>query len=273
MPLSLIDTFYILGSHGASADPFSRSAITLEGTYNPSMPGSNRFSKDGFQPLRREDSPDMASPNHTTIDIPLTAVTTHGQSGARNGDNSYPQAGYGQQSEATSNPEHDEKGGLFHRSAAGRRKVNKDNIKGKTTGRTGPDGEEEILTRMGMIYSKILNFSIITRYFLYVLPLASLIAIPVVIGATAAPDAKLGGVKIVWIFTWVEIVWLSLWVSKTFAHYTPAIFQFLCGIVSSGTRKYALVLRKLEIPMSLAGWALASLATFGPASLRPLFND
>ncbi|KAI9794335.1 MAG: hypothetical protein M1835_006637 [Candelina submexicana] len=193
------------------------------------MSGSNRFSKDGFQLLKREDSPDMASPNHTTIDIPLTTVTTHGQSGARTADSNLPDARYGQQNGDTSNHGSDEKGGLFHRSAAGRRKVNKD--KGKATGRRGADGEEEILTRMGMVYSKILNFSIITRYFLYVLPLAILIAVPVVIGATAAPHAMLGGVRIVWIFTWVEIVWLSLWVSKIFAHYTPAIFQFLCGIL------------------------------------------
>lgn len=233
------------------------------------MPASSRFSRDGFQPLNRADSPTMASANHTTIDIPLTNVTTHGHSGARNPDTSYPEAGYGQLNEQSLSPsqDHNEKGGLFHRSAAGRRKVNKDNVKGKGTGRTGADGEEEILTQMGKIYSKILNFSIITRYFLYVLPLATLIAIPIVIGATAAPHAKLGGVRIVWIFTWVEIVWLSLWVSKIFAHYTPSMFQFLCGIVSSGTRKYALVLRSLEIPMSLAGWALTSLTTFGPVSL------
>jgi hypothetical protein len=61
-------------------------------------------------------------------------------------------------------------------------------------------------------------------------------------------------------------VWLSLWVSKLAAKTLPFIFQFLCGIVSSGTRKYALVLKALEIPLSLAGWALASLATFIPVS-------
>lgn len=65
-------------------------------------------------------------------------------------------------------------------------------------------------------------------------------------------------------FTWIEVVWLSLWVSKIFAHFLPKIFQFLSGIVSAGTRKYALVLANLEIPISLVGWAVASLATFLP---------
>ncbi len=60
----------------------------------------------------------------------------------------------------------------------------------------------------------------------------------------------------------------GLWVSKICARSLPAIFQFLCGIVSSGTRKYALVLQALEIQLSLAGWALVGLATFMPIMTR-----
>ena len=70
----------------------------------------------------------------------------------------------------------------------------------------------------------------------------------------------------VWFFTWILVVWCSLWVSKLVAKLLPTIFEFLCGIVSAGTRKYALVMRALEIPLSLAGWALASLCTFIPVS-------
>ena len=69
----------------------------------------------------------------------------------------------------------------------------------------GYDGEEDTLNRMGRIYNKILNFSIITRYFVYVSPLALCIAVPIIVGATAAPNAKIGGVPIVWFFTWVEV--------------------------------------------------------------------
>ena len=70
--------------------------------------------------------------------------------------------------------------------------------------------------------------SIVTRYFVYVLPLALIIAVPVIVGATVAKDAELGGVRIVWFFTWVEILWLSLWVSKIVAHcqsLSPAYFS------------------------------------------------
>lgn len=193
----------------------------------------------------------MGNPNDATIDIPLTSVTT--KTGARKSDtNTFPVP---QQNDPN------EKAGLFHRRVAGRRKVEKKNTKN-----INEDGEEDTLTQMGMIYDKILNFSVVTRYFLYVLPLAILIAIPIIIGAIVKEHNEIGGVRIVWLFTWVEIVWLSMWVSKLAAKSLPAVFQFLCGVVSSGTRKYALILKALEIPLSLSGWALAAMATFIPVS-------
>ncbi|KAL8825499.1 MAG: hypothetical protein Q9191_004384 [Dirinaria sp. TL-2023a] len=187
------------------------------------------------------------------MDIPLTQVQTNKSGGARKVDRSVSDPPTGSQNE---------KAGYFRKRAAGRRKLAKDKS------HMGEDGEGDTLTHMGRVYDRILHFSIITRYLLYVLPLAVLIAIPIAIGATASKKASFGGVRIVWIFTWLEIVWLSLWVSKLAAQALPSIFQFLCGIVSSGTRKYALVLQNLEIPLSLAGWALAALATFLPVMTR-----
>ena len=209
-----------------------------------SILGHQRFSKEGFSQIIELKSSKMGNPNDATIDIPLTTVTS--RTGARR-----------------ANPNlsaHSEKPGLFTHNTGGRRRVN--------TGDRVSKEEEDTLTRMGRIYNRILDFSIVTRYFLYILPLALLIAVPIVIGATAAPKARIGvgGPRMVWFFTWVEIVWLSLWVSKLASKALPSIFQFLCGIVSSGTRKYALVLKSLEIPLSLCGWALASLATFIPVS-------
>ena len=197
----------------------------------------------------------MSNPNDATISIPMDNVNSNNsKTGARKTD-SYTPATVGSPEQQL-----DEKAGFYQRHVAGRRRTEK-------TKKKGNDGEEEIVTQMGIIYTKILNFSVVTRYFLYVLPLAAIIAIPIIIGATAAQNATLGGVRIVWIFSWLECVWLSLWVSKLAAKTLPWIFEFLCGIVSSGTRKYSLVIQNLEIYMSLCGWALASLATFVPVSL------
>ena len=65
--------------------------------------------------------------------------------------------------------------------------------------------EDGALTTMGRIYNKILNFSLVTRYFLYILPLGALLAVPIAIGATVARTAEIGGVRILWFFTWIEI--------------------------------------------------------------------
>lgn len=213
-----------------------------------SVLSSHRYLREGFQQIPELNAAKTGNPNDATIDIPLTTVT--GKPAAWRAD--------AVRSPTSSN----EKSGLFHSQAGGRRR----RVKGNHRGNQAVDGSEGTITRMGEVYKKIRDFSVITRYWLYILPVALAIAVPIVVGATAKQNASMGDVRIVWIFTWVEIVWLSLWISKLAAKAAPYIFQFLCGIVSPGTRKYVLILEALEIPMSFAGWALASLATFRPAS-------
>lgn len=222
-----------------------------------------RFSREGFKPLQNTMTSSQRNPNDATIDIPLTTVTSRGQTGARKLDPGLNPNGYN----SSSNPPAEspnEKTGLFHRhrGPGGRRK------KLENEGRQQNTEDDGTLTSMGKVYNAILNFSTLTRYFLYVLPLAIVFAIPIVIGATVDTKANIGGVRIVWFFTWIELIWLSLWVSKLVAQCLPYLFQFLVGIVSSGVRKYALVLKALEIPLSLNGWALTSLATFIPIMTR-----
>ncbi|EXJ68929.1 uncharacterized protein A1O5_07861 [Cladophialophora psammophila CBS 110553] len=216
-----------------------------------------RFSKEGFQPLTHQPSGDMANPHDVTIDIPLTKVSTSGSAtGARKADALSP-------SRSQYNAEFSEKmdenqGHHFHRGPAGRRRRLQDR------GQQNQDKEDGTLNAVGRFYKKVYNFSVLTRYFIYVAPLALAIAVPIIVGATVAPRARIGGVKILWFFTWVEVVWVSLWASKLVSHFLPFLFQFICGVASPGTRKYALVLSSLEIPLSLVGWAVTSLATFVP---------
>lgn len=217
-----------------------------------------RFSRDGFEPLTRHTSGEMANPNDITIDIPMTKVTTNSSAtGARRADTisparSQPSTDFPDQLDEKQDHHH------FRSGPGGRRRkvVNNDERK--------KNRDEGTLNAVGRFYKKVYNFSVITRYFTYVAPLALLIAIPIVIGATAAPRARIGGVRIVWFFAWVEVVWVSLWISKIVAHFLPLLFQFLIGVVSSGTRKYSLILSALEIPLSLVGWAVTSLVTFVP---------
>ncbi|KAL2834241.1 hypothetical protein BDW59DRAFT_156181 [Aspergillus cavernicola] len=227
-----------------------------------------RLSLHRFQQIP-DNAPDtMHNPNDVTIDIPLTAVPSRGQTGARNNSTTLPlspSGAYSPYGEA-GNINTGEKGldpsstppsshGFGHR----RRRV----IDEKT-GRAVDNPEDGTVTRMGRFYQSVLNFSIVTRYMIYIAPLCALIAIPIIVGATAAQDAKIGGVSLPWFFTWIEVVWVSLWVCKLVAKTIPFVFQFLSGIVNSGTRKYALILRNLEIPLTTVLWMIVSLVTFLP---------
>lgn len=201
-------------------------------------------------------------------DIPLEQVRTNASSNGNGGLRSHNKIADFQPT--NSGPDENEKHAFFR----GRR-ARPDAQPVKGTGRVGYDGEEDTLTTMGKIYNKVFGFSIVTRYFLYVLPLGILIAVPIIVGASVGGEnnpPKLGGVPIVWIFIWVEIIWLSLWVSKLVSHFLPFLFQLLVGVVSSGVRKYSTVIRKLEIPLSLVGWAVTSLATFKPLMTRNPYN-
>ncbi|KAJ5569815.1 uncharacterized protein N7459_009245 [Penicillium hispanicum] len=214
---------------------------------------SKRLSTHRFEQLPDLPHDGMHNPNDVTIDIPLTETLSRGQNGIRKwGSNTgaaEPVVG------------DDEKAGI----AAGgrRRRTDSDDIN-EATGKPTESSEDGTVNRIGRIYQAIYNFSIVTRYMIYVIPIGTLIAIPIIVGATVARNARIGGVHIYWFFAWIEVVWVSLWACKIFAKVIPYIFQSLCGIVSSGTRKYALILRALELPITLVFWMVVSLVTFLP---------
>jgi hypothetical protein len=212
---------------------------------------SAQTSRQGFLPLSNQ-----SSYNNMETDIPLTTIRSNGSStGARRAvDDGISPIDFPPQK---SFPQDREKAGFFNR-VAGRRKV----VKNDQMRRVNSDDEGTSLTTMGKIYDKIVNFSTITRYMVYVIPVGLVLAVPVVITATIAQNARIGGVRMVWFWSWVEIVWFSVWISKLIAKAIPSIFMFLCGVVSSGTRKYALAIKNLEVPITLLGWTATSFATF-----------
>lgn len=153
-----------------------------------------------------------------------------------------------------------EKKGFFKRGPAGRRKAKENKPK-----RVNSDGEEISVNGLGRFYDKVVGFSIVTRYFVYVAPVALLLAAPIIIYSTGGRSGDYFAslkVKVYLFWLWIEIVWLSIWVSKLVSKTIPWVFMFLCGVVSSGTRKYALILKAVEIPLSLVGWAVTCLTTF-----------
>lgn len=224
-----------------------------------------RFSANKFVALPDEQQHNMANPNDATIDIPLTTVPSKGTGARKNNAGvspvSFPSYPNSQQQNGLENAEKSASAVQSQppRPGPGRRRQT-------TFGDQSlhEDDGQTTLNRMGRLYYALLNFSVVTRYMIYVSPFVFIIAIPIIIGATAAPHASIGGVRIVWFFTWIEVVWVGLWVAKIFAHFLPFLFQFFAGFASASIKKYALIIKALEFPISLLGWMIICLATFIP---------
>jgi len=149
---------------------------------------------------------------------------------------------------------------------AGRRRIQKEL---KRAGSSDLSEEPASLNAMGRLYEKIVGFSVVTRYLVYVAPVALLLAAPLVVlpltGDGDKDRIKLGDGKnhsLFQLFLWIEVSWLTLWAGKLVAHFLPGLFMFFCGVISAGTKKYATVLKGIEIPLSLFFWGLASWLSF-----------
>ena len=205
-------------------------------------------------------------------DIPLQQVRSNASSTGARKANQGLAAGLNMDG---SKPEYsgNEKQGLFHR---GRRRAKQD--KGPTRSDTLASDEFSV-NAMGRLYNKIVGFSVVTRYLIYIIPISMVLAVPlIVIPATDNMQVMAGrepcttdndgnqtcsnGPRLFNVFVWIECMWAALWVGKLVAHLLPTLFMFLVGFVSAGTRKYATVIRALEIPLSLFFWALASFLIF-----------
>ena len=212
-------------------------------------------------------------------EIPLSTVRSNASSGSRRPNQTFQTVSLNQGDDGN------EKRGFFGRNnsddAAGRRRGHK-NLSRHGTGGTD---HEVSLNAMGRFYNKIVSFSVITRYLVYIIPVAALLAVPLIVLPITGPpedpktnpspkdritlgdytgpnNTTVKGPSLFMLFVWIEISWLSLWIGKLCAKLLPPIFMFFCGVVSSGTRKYATVLKALEIPFSLFFWGLASWLTF-----------
>lgn len=144
--------------------------------------------------------------------------------------------------------------------------------------RRGTDGEDVSVNFLGRMYAKIIGFNASLRYLIYIVPVGLILAVPIIVLSALGmkddipvgnqqetkddEEVTIEGPPLYGIFLWVEIAWLTIWAGKLVAFFLPLAFMFVCGVVSSGTRKYATILRNLTIPLSLFFWALASWITF-----------
>ncbi|EEB06947.2 MS ion channel protein 2 [Schizosaccharomyces japonicus yFS275] len=119
------------------------------------------------------------------------------------------------------------------------------------------------LTTMGRFYKRFSQYPTVCRWFVYWLPLALIFMIPMAIGGSSAGrNARLGHVRILWIFMWVEVAWTGYWISLLCATLLPKFVVFFFGIISVSAVKYTTVLSAVRIPLSFVFSSIINLCTF-----------
>jgi hypothetical protein len=171
---------------------------------------------------------------------------------------------------------------------------------------TDKDSDDDQLSNIGITWAR-LRKNVLVRYTFYIVPVAVLLAIPIILFATVYKDARIhttikstklepiytsnitsindadnstnlqnntseqifqqvtkdtsGGIRLLGLFIWIEVVWVLLWVAKLMAKFVPVLFQSVAGAIRTGIRKYYLVLRAVEVPLSLFFWAIFAIAS------------
>lgn len=160
-----------------------------------------------------------------------------------------------------------EKSGVHHREKL---------IRQKSAGlrRRGTGSSETSVNWVGRMYQKITTFPKPVRYMIYILPFAVLLAIPILVlglvgwediyvGEAEGKDGKIvNGPHLLFLFIWIEVTWVTIFAVKILAWLLPIVFVFLCGIVSSGVRKYATILTNLIPVLQFFLWCLTTWLTF-----------
>lgn len=123
------------------------------------------------------------------------------------------------------------------------------------------------------LFLKIFNMSLLFQCFIYWLPIALILFIPLAVGAWGNTNATIGSVPLMWIFIWLEVVWGAIFLARFVAHLVPSIYVIITGIFIPKLKKYRTVLEAIEIPITLVFASLAAVSTFLPVMTRKAKAD
>ncbi|KAG6811897.1 hypothetical protein H0H92_005355 [Tricholoma furcatifolium] len=113
-------------------------------------------------------------------------------------------------------------------------------------------------------YNYLLNVSIVTRWFIFIVPFLALLWIPGILSLTAFPQATAWGVRLLWWSVWFSIAWGGWWAALALSLILPGILRSTVGIVAVGTRKYIDWMHVLHRYIALFAWSLAIWISWGP---------
>ncbi|KAI0092959.1 Mechanosensitive ion channel-domain-containing protein [Irpex rosettiformis] len=116
-------------------------------------------------------------------------------------------------------------------------------------------------------YNYLLNVSIVTRWFLFIVPPMAIIWIPGILGLTSSPKATIWGVKLIWWSIWLSVLWGGWWAALAASMLLPRVARVTLGLVAFGARRYIDWLEALHRYVAFTGWTLAVWITYQPLIL------
>ncbi|KAF8161100.1 hypothetical protein B0H34DRAFT_839898 [Crassisporium funariophilum] len=127
-----------------------------------------------------------------------------------------------------------------------------------------PNGQATPTTKLGKLYSYLLNVSIVSRWILFIVPVLGIVWIPGILSLTKFPNASIWGVRLIWWSIWLSVVWGGWWAALAAALTIPVIVRATVGVVAVSTRRYIEWMQALHRYIALFFWTLAVWISFGP---------
>ncbi|QRV94149.1 transporter, small conductance mechanosensitive ion channel (MscS) family protein [Ceratobasidium sp. AG-Ba] len=124
--------------------------------------------------------------------------------------------------------------------------------------------------RLVRFYNYLLNLSIVTRWFLFIVPVLGLLWIPGIVQLTAFPKANIWNVVLEWWSIWFSVCWVGWWAALAVAMALPVVLRNTLGVVIVGLRRYIDWLTALQRYMAFFAWSLAQWIAFTQLIVRHL---
>ncbi|KIL66205.1 hypothetical protein M378DRAFT_186034 [Amanita muscaria Koide BX008] len=113
-------------------------------------------------------------------------------------------------------------------------------------------------------YHFLLNLSVITRWFLFIVPVLGILWIPGIFQLTIFPNAKVWGVNLLWWSIWLSVVWGGWWASLAASYLLHATAKATILVVMVESRRYVDWMQYIHRYIALAAWTIAIWVSWTP---------
>ncbi|TFK26462.1 hypothetical protein FA15DRAFT_667337 [Coprinopsis marcescibilis] len=118
--------------------------------------------------------------------------------------------------------------------------------------------------KVSKFYNFLLNVSVVTRWFLFIVPVLGLLWIPGILSVTSFPNATVWSVRLLWWSIWLTVAWAGWWAALAASRIVPSIIRATIGVVAVGTRRYIEWMFALHRYIALFVWTLVIWVAWTP---------